>query len=679
MIFTELIIQDFGVYGGKHSFDLRPRIDDQGRTYPIILFGGKNGSGKTTILEAIRLCLYGQSSLGNRVRRADYQSYLRQRIHHNGYSDHTRNTASVALTFEHTYNGEKHLYHATRMWSVEGEAITEQIIVYKNGTNFHEIEPEHWGDFLRDLIPQGVSDLFFFDGEQIQELARDESESEALASAIRGLLGFDLVERLQNDLLVYLNKQHPENRTQLERKAHEIHTHYITLEQQWDELIQDRAHLQLKIDRNENAIKKKRDQLRAEGGFFRNEYDQLLQEQKELEDQGTRLREEIRTLAIGLLPFATTPQWLTRVRERLKHEEQLADEHITYETQQKIAHDAATRLLNPEIHRTVSVDLPNQLWNEIAIVVEKLLQPTTQPVQDVVRHNVSTQDRQHMLDWIDEALHTTPQRIHQLTQDLEKCEERKVYVSMLIKQVPNEEAINPILHDFTMLMEEKGRLNQQIASIHDQVRAMSMQKADSERQKQKIEEQLASSENTDERIRRIAQVQVTLRQYLHELTALKIAKLEQQFIHFFNVLSRKHGLIQEVKINPQTFTVTLYRQNRIAFAKSELSAGEKQLYAMALLWALRSVSGRLLPIIIDTPMGRLDSDHRQSLFDHFFPFASQQMIILSTDTEISAEMFPSLQHAVSHTFLLDFNETEARTSVHHDYFQQQHREREVTA
>ena len=62
--------------------------------------------------------------------------------------------------------------------------------------------------------------------------------------------------------------------------------------------------------------------------------------------------------------------------------------------------------------------------------------------------------------------------------------------------------------------------------------------------------------------------------------------------------------------------------------KDELSAGEKQIYAIAILEALAKTSGRHLPIIIDTPLGRLDSEHCTKLINNYFPYASHQVIIL---------------------------------------------------
>src|SRR5579862_109999 len=168
MIFTNLSITNFGVYRGQYDFELRPRTWE-GENRPVILFGGKNGAGKTTILEAIRLCLYGRGALGTRIRRIDYETYIRQRINRSAETP----SAQVRLVFDHTYAGIRSTYDAVRSWKITEHHVEENVSIFKNGMALQEIAEEHWEDFLRDLIPPGISDLFFFDGEQVQALADD--------------------------------------------------------------------------------------------------------------------------------------------------------------------------------------------------------------------------------------------------------------------------------------------------------------------------------------------------------------------------------------------------------------------------------------------------------------------------------------------------------------------------
>ena len=121
-------------------------------------------------------------------------------------------------------------------------------------------------------------------------------------------------------------------------------------------------------------------------------------------------------------------------------------------------------------------------------------------------------------------------------------------------------------------------------------------------------------------------------------------------------------------INQADFSVSLYNRNNHLIPKEDLSAGEKQIYAVAMLWALAKTSGRVLPVIIDTPLGRLDSEHRFHLVENYFPYASHQVIILSTDTEVDERYFKSLSPWASHTYHLHFDDEEEATRITDGYF-----------
>ena len=87
-----------------------------------------------------------------------------------------------------------------------------------------------------------------------------------------------------------------------------------------------------------------------------------------------------------------------------------------------------------------------------------------------------------------------------------------------------------------------------------------------------------------------------------------------------------------------------------------------------MLWALARASGRPLPMIVDTPLARLDSAHRKLLLEHYFPRASHQILLLSTDTEIDQAAFGELRPYVAHAYRLEFDFTEAATAISRGYF-----------
>ena len=90
-----------------------------------------------------------------------------------------------------------------------------------------------------------------------------------------------------------------------------------------------------------------------------------------------------------------------------------------------------------------------------------------------------------------------------------------------------------------------------------------------------------------------------------------------------------------------------------------------------MLEALATTSGKRLPIIIDTPLGRLDSKHRKLLVDHYFSVASHQVVILSTDTEVDEQFYASLYKDMSHAYKLEYDGLSGSTNVVEGYFWRQ--------
>ncbi|EQD53547.1 DNA sulfur modification protein DndD, partial [mine drainage metagenome] len=206
MRLNRLVLRNFGLFRGEQTLDLSPRGGDEHR--PIILVGGHNGAGKTTLLEAVRICLHGRLALGSRVTDVTYQSYLRERLHRAADLHSAAAYASVGLEFEYSHLGKKSRYFVQRGWEPRGGAgVKEGIRVLRDDEPLDEVDSELWSDFVRSLVPPGVAQLFFFDGEKIKRLAEEETEALALGESIKALLGLDLVERLQADLDVFSAKQ----------------------------------------------------------------------------------------------------------------------------------------------------------------------------------------------------------------------------------------------------------------------------------------------------------------------------------------------------------------------------------------------------------------------------------------------------------------------------------------
>ena len=181
---------------------------------------------------------------------------------------------------------------------------------------------------------------------------------------------------------------------------------------------------------------------------------------------------------------------------------------------------------------------------------------------------------------------------------------------------------------------------------------------------------------SSERASLAAKVAKALAAYENRLLEHKLGQLEKEFVGRFNHLAHKKTLVTGVRIDRVTFATTLVDGAGREVPKARLSAGEKQIYAISMLWALARTSGRPLPMIIDTPLGRLDSEHRDNLVQRYFPAASHQVILLSTDTEIDGQLLKDLGSSVSHSYRLDYDFAAGRTTATPGYFGKDRAQRE---
>ena len=133
-------------------------------------------------------------------------------------------------------------------------------------------------------------------------------------------------------------------------------------------------------------------------------------------------------------------------------------------------------------------------------------------------------------------------------------------------------------------------------------------------------------------------------------------------------LLHKKDFIQKVSIDKGTFEIKLFKGNDDEITKDMLSKGELQMYSTAIVRALAKTSGRPLPFMMDTPLARLDEDHRKSLVHDFYPNASHQTIILSTDSEINYEHYKQLIPKISKSFVIQYDSKKGKTILHENYF-----------
>ena len=162
---------------------------------------------------------------------------------------------------------------------------------------------------------------------------------------------------------------------------------------------------------------------------------------------------------------------------------------------------------------------------------------------------------------------------------------------------------------------------------------------------------------------------ITLSRRFREIQNKK--KLQQVQIEATIMLKkifRKQNYISYVRIDHETYDVHLYDSQKEHIEKRTLSAGEKEMLLIALIWSIFKCSGRKVPFIFDTLLGRLDKTHKSALLTEFIPNFGEQVIILATDSEIDEQHYKLLVNHVAKEYMLDFNVEKQETNILNQYF-----------
>ena len=660
MILDNITLHNFGLYAGSQTMTLTPPSPDK----PIVLIGGLNGGGKTTLLDALQLCLFGpHARLSNRGYLA-YQEYLSRCIYRDGHASE----ASIKISFRHTVEGREVHYELHRSWQRNGRGCKELFTVLKNG----EPEPtlaDNWASQVEEFFPANIANLFLFDGEQVEGYASQQDSSTLIAAGIHNLLGLDIVDQLEKDLLVYERRKRAENREDpLNAEIIASQNTLSDLRKQVGALKQERAALQThRIDRCRRALRAAEDKYRKLGGIL---YDQ----RDGIERRWTETRLAVRDGENALREIAadTSPLLLLRVllesaESRDRHEEECRRARELSATLKTSDRGALRHLRSLSADR----DTINGLKKYFAETRAK--QQALGKKKTVL--NVSSEVRGDLHALLRDGLHAATGDIKKLLKRQEKLMKEENRARIEHENVPSADTIATVV-------EERNTLRKEIVQVEALHEAMCQEIVRRERELERneqalsrlIEADIKQRDARDDRARILHhadKVRTTLGTFRRAVIERYVHRIEQLVLESYQQLLRKSALVTRLTIDPDSYALTLFGRDGDVLSVERLSAGERQLLAVALLWGLARASGRPLPTAIDTPLGRLDSGHRMHFVERYLPFASHQVILLSTDEEIVGEYLERLSPWIGRTYHLSHDDEADKTRIRSGYLEPQ--------
>ena len=644
MLLEKITLQNFGIYKDENVFNLTSTKEK-----PIILCGGKNGGGKTTLFDSVMLCLYGANSFEKRISKKEYDEILGRKIHKNGEKQ-ANTSVKIEFLYNHYDRKEKieknnyiQKYTVTRSWKKIDSEIIEKFTVEKNGEVL-KIDDTEWEKFIQELIPRGIARLFFFDGEKIATIAKQGGEDLEIKNSFESLLGLDIISKLKSDLEINLGKNDKKSGEigEEENFVEQIRKKIDNLEEKKSIEVIRRNAKSDDIESIEKRIEEYELEISKMGGDYAQKRVELQNRKTVLRAKLDRLEEQIRILCSDALPFSLIPKQLEQLQKTLKADQKVTKDSYEKQIISEQLDELRDGLDSGAFWKKIGLDskAKSDVIGKIEDIFDKRLTDKKKTSEIVI--GFSETETNKIFELIDKVsvlpkqLESNSKEFNSVTEELQKTE-------TALENAPDDEDIRPIIKKLNEQYEEIGKIKSEIRHIDDNIQGFKGEIVTAKITAQKHVEKLHNSQDISGNSVLTKRVTKALDEYSQKLKEKKIQLLENYVLESLKILFHKIDFVDKVSINKNTFEITLYGKDKNVIRRDDLSEGEKQMFATSILWALARTSGRSLPFIIDTPLARLDMDHRDNLVDEFFPVASHQTIILSTDSEITKPYYEKLK------------------------------------
>jgi DNA sulfur modification protein DndD len=663
MKFTKLVIENYKSF--QFATEIPFPVGADGKS--IFLIGGMNGAGKTSIMEAVSFCLYGTKP------EVIYKNINRKEL--------ARGNTSVSFELVVELDDGSELI-VKRSWSggvvndAKAKDLEERLVVVQDGKRVSVQNKQMWQDFIRATIPPGITQFFFFDGEKIQEIAADDHSELRLKKSLEAALGIQYITKLSEDVL-YIKAEERKGFVQISDEDLEFKESELKREKsKVSRTIQERNEVKAELDAFKNQHQEAKQRFQVTFNTEPETRDSIREAEKSRIQASNRLGQvenELKTLCEGVLPFAIAGRLFGDIRKQIEAERETVQYEAIRDNAASLARKIVRVVEDPEpIYRE---KLSAEKMAELEQRIFRLLQQGDSVNDSIKILNLSDRDAARVLQKMETLENSDVFLIQPL---LEEKQELAVQVRQLeaalqpgIASDSEKELFDQLQAEMESCLTQIGRKTEQLRLLEDEILALEKRIRDIELDVEKLYEKHHVSKEKADFIEECDAIANLLNQYTVRLRKNKVHLLQEKTFEMYRMLSSKTGLIKDILIDDKSYEIKMIDRNGHEIRKSSLAAGEKEVFALSLLWGLAQTSQLQLPILIDTPLSRLDSTHRDNIINHYFPNAGQQVIILSTDTEIDKDYYRKLQPYLSGAASLEFEPRQELTTVKQGYFWEQ--------
>lgn len=711
MKINKIVLYNFNSYEGLNEFDFTS--DDSSKN--IILIGGKNGAGKTSLFTAIKIALYGSLSFGYVGVNPKYIAKIKDCINSKAFQQdvvESRVQISVSLMVER----EVKEYEITREWDYTKQKLEEKYYVKTDGCLLDEQELSYFQNYLQGMIPPDLFEFFLFDGEEVGSIFSTSTYNSYVKNAIYTLCGLDIFEIIRKFTTGYAGKAESTD-------DEEIYAKYEELRKSAEEIETSHTELEAQIEADKDELEKVETELmevetafKNAGGITEVERQALLKEFSEMEHTKTEALTKIKMFVEGLMPFFILRDFTGRISDQLDFEEK---GEIYYYVQQKLKKQEIRNTLheNQEVSDATVDALMEFLLKKFK---PKGFKEGAQPVHDLSKEDSGRVNA--MISAIDDF---DVETMVKLVGKRKAAADRTMEINRILKNAMKDEDARRFAEKENVLLKRKDEILSRIHKSEMRLNTVKEELTIAIRQRNHAFQSIKDKAQNKHVFELSTGLSRMMGMMLENKSESLKRDLEKLIVQNLQRIYRKNNLITHIEIEDD-FQFDLYQNvkysatellyllknlGKEAFSQeigkqgmkllrdeykvdtvpqlqqaieaekkkkrldlfkridiSRLSKGERQIFILSLYWAIIELSGQDIPFIIDTPYARIDANHRREISEKFFPNISKQVVVLSTDEEINEEYYEIIKPYIAKEYLLINDESQNRTTVEKHYF-----------
>lgn len=557
-----------------------------------------------------------------------------------------------------------------RSWDITNpEKIKEEFEIFRDNNPLEFIPKDYWQDYINYLIPPHVSEFFFFNGEKVKELAIGTNADEILKSSIKDLIELNLYENLLTDL----NKLKSKIRRRNEIKG-EISKKIAEQDSQKNRKLAEKMKIKKEITRNKRKIKEKEnkfleinEELKRKAGAFAQQKKDAEAKILTLQQKNAISNEQIATIAKDYLPFVIPEKLCKDLLKQLNLEQNHKNAKFIEEIWKDKIKEFSTKLEeNSKILKKLSKKETDAIKKDIDSTFLQLFD-TYKKSQVILLHDLTISEIENIKSFLKQANQNITTNFETLLHDRQKNSLKIGKVKKELNQIPDDTFVISDIDAIGSLKVETESLNKTVSELQEKIISLNNEIENIDNIIEKFEEEIVCIDEDEQKIDVINKINEAVNEYVKEMVSLNTKNLENTISSMYHNLSNKGDMIKNIRVDPYTFTTELFDFDGNPIKKDGISEGEREIYAISVLWGLSKISHHKLPMIIDTPLAKLDNKHVTNITSEFLPEASDQVILLSHDREIDERIYLLLKPRIYQSYtLMQSDENKIKTGYFFD-------------